>query len=340
MNNIVFVNEHSGSFDKNVVNNVIQSIKIKFDSVEKYVGDYNPETINKEINENSDNLFIIITQYANHAKELSSLINLENIRIIFIVGGDGMTHEVVNGIHTNDTYSNKLDKLVLSIVPLGSGNHLSKALNINSIDDWNNSLHGMKIMTVFPSVVHTKENKQVLSINTIIGGIPQLINDTSSHISKYIPRFVGWLKYDLSTLYNMFLKFDNNITLHLGGDDEINNENNKNSVHDIIAIFIQTTQSCGSDLVISKNIKLDQQNISLSYFSQHGKFRILYEFIKEKFGYESKYMTRIIDKYSVIYLEGSKLSNVTVDGQNEKIPIDSIVMIKKSREFFNFIYLL
>jgi hypothetical protein len=197
----------------------------------------------------------------------------------------------------------------------------------------------MKVMKVFPTVVYTKEKKQVLSINTIIGGIPQLIND--------IPRFAGWLKYDLSTLYNMFLKFDNNITLHSDNSssdnsvDELKNENNENSIHvqDIMAIFINTTQSCGSDLVISKNIKPDQQNVSFSYFPQHSKFRILYEIIKEKFGYESKYMIRIIDKYSVIYLEGSNVTNITVDGQTEKITIDSKTMIKKSSEYFNFICL-
>jgi hypothetical protein len=49
----------------------------------------------------------------------------------------------------------------------------------------------------------------------------------------------------------------------------------------------------------------------------------------------------MIDKYSVVYLEGSgsNLSNLTVDGQNEKIPIDSKIRIKKSLEYFNFICL-
>jgi diacylglycerol kinase family enzyme len=350
MNNIIFVNKHSGSFDNDAFENAIQSIKCKCKSVEKHVGHYTHEMINQESDESGDTLFIVITQHANHARELSSMINLEKIQTVFIAGGDGMVHEVVNGINNNNTYT---ERITFSVIPLGSGNHLSKALNIKSIDDWNKSLDDMKITKVFPTVIYTKEKKQILSINTIIGGMPQLINDTSSHISKYIPRFAGWLKYDISTLYNMFLKFDNNITLHYSGDndgddDEIKNENNEISVHNIIAIFIQTTQSCGSDLVISKHIKPDQQNVSFSYFPQHSKFRILYEFVKEKFGYESKYMTRMIDKYSVIYLEGSgsgsgsgsNLSNVTVDGQNEKISVDSKIMIKKSLESFNFICLL
>ena len=347
MNHIIFVNKHSGSFDNNAFENVIQSIKGKLKSVEKCVDSV--EMINKESTDSSDKLFIFVTQYANHARDVSSLIHLNNFDIVFIVGGDGMIHEVVNGVNNNNTYTER--RITLSVIPLGSGNHLSKALNIKSIDDWNKSLDDMKVMKVFPTVVYTKEKKQVLSINTIIGGIPQLINDTSSQISKYIPRFAGWLKYDLSTLYNMFLKFDNNnITLHSDNSssdnsdnsvDELKNENNENSIHvqDIMAIFINTTQSCGSDLVISKNIKPDQQNVSFSYFPQHSKFRILYEFIKEKFGYESKYMIRIIDKYSVIYLEGSNVTNITVDGQTEKITIDSKTMIKKSSEYFNFFYI-
>ena len=50
-------------------------------------------------------------------------------------------------------------------------------------------------------------------------------------------------------------------------------------------------------------------------------------------------MIRIIDKYSVLYLEGSNVTNITVDGQTEKITIDSKTMIKKSSEYFNFICL-
>ena len=322
MNHIIFVNKQSGSFNNDAFENVIQSIKGKLKSVEKCVDSI--EMINKESNDSSDKLFIFVTQYANHARDVSSLINLEKIQIVFIVGGDGMIHEVVNGVNNNNTYT---ERIILSVIPFGSGNHLSKALNIKSIDDWNKSLDDMKVMKVFPTVVYTKEKKQVLSIN---------------------PRFAGWLKYDLSTLYNMFSKFDNNITLHSGNSsdnsgDELKKENNENSIHvqDIVAIFINTTQSCGSDLVISKNIKPDQQNVSFSYFSKHSKFRILYEIIKEKFGYESKYMIRVVYKNEVVYLEGGGLflSNITVDGQTEKITIDSKIMIKKSSKYFKFICL-
>jgi diacylglycerol kinase family enzyme len=128
MNHIIFVNKHSGSFDNNAFENVIQSIKGKLKSVEKCVDSV--EMINKESNDSSDKLFIFVTQYANHARDVSSLIHLNNFDIVFIVGGDGMIHEVVNGVNNNNTYTER--RITLSVIPLGSGNHLSKALNIKS----------------------------------------------------------------------------------------------------------------------------------------------------------------------------------------------------------------
>ena len=327
MNNLIIVNEHSGSFDANTLDYVIQCIKYKFNLVEKYISYDTYEMINQKNNENINTLFIFVTRHINHAKNISSLIYLGNFHIIFIAGGDGMIHEIVNGLNHNKTYSNKN---ILSVIPFGSGNHLSKSLNIHSIDEWYNSLDKMQITKVFPTIVHTNDHRQILSINTIIGGLPELINSNSAHISKYIPRFAGWLKYDVSTLYSIFSDFDN-IMLQVG-------DQNESSIHYIAAIFIQTTQSCGSDFIISADIKPDQKNISLSYFLQQNKFRLLYELVKEKLGYQSKYMTRKINKYNVVYLEGSHLSTITIDGQNEKIHLDSRIMIKKSLEYFNFIH--
>jgi diacylglycerol kinase family enzyme len=329
MNNLIIINEHSGSFDANTLHYVIQCIKHKFNLVEKHISDDTYEMINQKNNENINTLFIFVTRHINHAKELSSLIYLDNFHIIFIVGGDGMIHEIVNGMNHNKMYSNK--NILLSVIPFGSGNHLSKSLNIHSIDEWYNSLDKMQIMKVFPTIVHTHDHQQILSINTIIGGLPKLINSNSTYISKYIPRFAGWLKYDLSTLYSIFLDFDN-IMLQIGNNDE-------SSIHYIAALFIQTTQSCGSNFIISTDIKPDQTNISLSYFLQQNKFRLLYEIIKEKFGYQSKYMLRYINKHNVVYVRGSHLSTITIDGQNEKIHLDSRIMIKKSLEYFNFIHL-
>lgn len=75
MNHIIFVNKHSGSFDNDAFENVIQSIKSKFNCVEKCVDSI--EMINKESNDSSDKLFIFVTQYANHARDVSSFNSLE-----------------------------------------------------------------------------------------------------------------------------------------------------------------------------------------------------------------------------------------------------------------------
>ena len=327
MNNLLFVNTNSGSFNEKILNNVIEKIKNKFNSVIEYY-DY---TSDKTETENVDKLIIIKSQYANHAREVSTTYPLQHVHIIFIMGGDGMMHEVVNGLYRNNTFNNKI---ILSTIPSGSGNHLSKALHIHSINGWGESLHKMELTRVFPTIVHTSDDKKILSINTIIGGLPRSINDTASYIAHYIPHFIGWLKYDLSTLFNIFLKTENNITLYCNCDAT---DNNESSIHNIIAIFIQTTQTCGSDLMISRNISLDQQNISLSYFTDYSKIRILYEFVKEKLGYESQYLIRSINEHGIIRLKGT--SSVSIDGQNEHIPIDCGIKINRSSEYFNFIIL-
>lgn len=153
MNNLLFVNPNSGSFNEKILNNVIEKIKNKFNSVIEYY-DY---TSYKTETENVDKLIIIKSQYANHAREVSTTYPLEHVHIIFIMGGDGMMHEVVNGLYMNNTFNNKI---ILSTIPSGSGNHLSKALHIHSINGWCESLHKMELTRVFPTVVHTSDDKK------------------------------------------------------------------------------------------------------------------------------------------------------------------------------------
>ena len=344
MNNILFVNPTSGSFDELSLNRVVDRIKEKFN--QQVVHHDNAQLINNQKNK----LIIVRTQYADHAKELSSVIDLNNIHIIFIMGGDGIVHEVVNGLYQNRKLKFHINhnKLILSVIPSGSGNHLSKVLNIKSFEDWIESLYRsaadpIKLTKVFPTVVQTAvqtivqttvqtavqtANREILSINTIVGGLPKGINDTASFISKYIPKFIGWIKYDISTFVNLFFKksFRGREAINLICD-------NDHHINNVIAIFIQTTESCGADLIISRKIKLDQKNISMSYFTDHNVIRILYEFIKEKLGYQSNYLIRSIDNYQTVCLKG--VGNITIDGQNEQIPLDCT--IKRSTEYINFL---
>lgn len=65
---------------------------------------------------------IAFTKYAKHGIEITKNAVLNGISIIVAVGGDGSVNDIVNGIIGSET--------TLAIIPKGSGNGLSRSLNI------------------------------------------------------------------------------------------------------------------------------------------------------------------------------------------------------------------
>lgn len=69
---------------------------------------------------------MILTEYAGHAIELVKAIP-ETYDTLIAIGGDGLIHEVVNGLMTIPADS----RPVLAIVPVGSGNDYAKTLGMS-----------------------------------------------------------------------------------------------------------------------------------------------------------------------------------------------------------------
>jgi len=109
--NLIIINPVSGKGN---------SLKIFSDKIKNYLKYYD-----------LDNLYI--TKYKGHATEIilnTNIIDKKYIKNIILIGGDGLIHEVVQGLIQRNVY----DKPIY-IVPTGSGNGLAKSLNINNIDD-------------------------------------------------------------------------------------------------------------------------------------------------------------------------------------------------------------
>jgi sphingosine kinase len=71
---------------------------------------------------------LIVTEYANHARNYVKDIDHSNIEAILIVGGDGLYYEVLNGILDRDDGLEILKYLPLFPIPGGSGNGLVKSI--------------------------------------------------------------------------------------------------------------------------------------------------------------------------------------------------------------------
>ena len=70
----------------------------------------------------------IVTEYANHAYEIVSSLDMTKYTSILTVSGDGLLHEVVNGIMSRSDWMEVVNKISIAPLPGGSANGLSKSI--------------------------------------------------------------------------------------------------------------------------------------------------------------------------------------------------------------------
>ena len=70
----------------------------------------------------------LVTTHAGHASEIAAGINLDDVDGIVCVGGDGLLHELVNGLMVRPDASAAVAQLHLGVLPGGSANSLCTSL--------------------------------------------------------------------------------------------------------------------------------------------------------------------------------------------------------------------
>ncbi|ODV85522.1 hypothetical protein CANARDRAFT_7632 [[Candida] arabinofermentans NRRL YB-2248] len=65
------------------------------------------------------------TQYSGHAVELARDLNIDKYDIIICASGDGIPHEIINGLYEREDKAAAFNKLVICQTPSGSGNAMS-----------------------------------------------------------------------------------------------------------------------------------------------------------------------------------------------------------------------
>ena len=82
-----------------------------------------PRLIDTVVDQDRNDVSIVMSEYAGHAREIASMAVNENIDIVVAIGGDGTVNEVGSALCGTDT--------ALAIVPSGSGNGLARHLRIS-----------------------------------------------------------------------------------------------------------------------------------------------------------------------------------------------------------------
>ena len=126
------------------------------------------ETIKTELDNHYLTYDVVFTKYSNHAQELAYSICTadDTIKNLVVVGGDGTINEVINGIPD-------YDKVILSYIPLGSGNDLARGLEIGTdlLKNITRTLHPTKFRYIDHGVIHSDEinSKRTFAVSSSIG---------------------------------------------------------------------------------------------------------------------------------------------------------------------------
>ncbi|KAI7816525.1 ATP-NAD kinase-like domain-containing protein [Gamsiella multidivaricata] len=71
------------------------------------------------------------TEYGRHAIDIAYKVNLEELDTLAVVSGDGVLHEIINGLLSRPDW-NQSRRLPISIIPAGSGNAIATSLGTRS----------------------------------------------------------------------------------------------------------------------------------------------------------------------------------------------------------------
>jgi len=72
---------------------------------------------------------LFVTKHSNYAIEFMSTRRMDDWCSIIAVGGDGLFHEIINGLLRREDWAKVLDSIALGIIPCGSGNGLARSIS-------------------------------------------------------------------------------------------------------------------------------------------------------------------------------------------------------------------
>ena len=158
------------------------------------------------------NYEILETQYAGHAKDAIQKKNLDDYCGLVIISGDGLLHEVFNGLYNLHNWNHVMGSLPVGIMPGGSGNALSCALlhqmkqpfdgmnNLGTNGALKNIINGLKYRktTNLDFIEVETDGKRVI---TFLGVTMGLIADVD--LGTEFLRFLGYMRAYLAVLWRI-----------------------------------------------------------------------------------------------------------------------------------------
>jgi len=90
----------------------------------------------------------IDTEYGKHAVDIAHKVDLKQVDTLVVVSGDGVLHEIINGLLTRADWD-QARRLPISIIPAGSGNAIA-----TSIGKWERKHTGFPLTNESRTWIH------------------------------------------------------------------------------------------------------------------------------------------------------------------------------------------
>ncbi|CCK70532.1 sphinganine kinase LCB5 KNAG_0E02730 [Huiozyma naganishii CBS 8797] len=151
----------------------------------------------------SDFMFdLVYTKYSGHAIEIAKNMDIEKYDTIACASGDGIPHEVINGLYRRHDRVRAFNKLAITEIPCGSGNAMSVSCN------WTNNPSYATLFII--KSVETRSDIMCLSQPSYEAGVPKLsfLSQTygiiaESDINTEFIRWMGPARFELGVAFNI-----------------------------------------------------------------------------------------------------------------------------------------
>ncbi len=239
---------------------------------------------------------IIKTTHKNHPYEIAKKLHIDKFSAIYIIGGDGTMHEVINGMLSRT--DNK--QIPIGLIPGGTGNSFMHDLNCLNPIEAANQIIKMKKRKIDLIKITTK-NEILYSFNVSGWGIPPDINILAEKM-----RWMGLQRYNIASLIEI-MKFKKRKCKLIINEENISN--------DYAFVLCCNTIHTGKGMKIAPKAKLNDGLMDVVAVQKTNRFKLLRLFPKI---FSGNHINDSVVKYhqvKSIYIQPDINSNLIIDGE-------------------------
>lgn len=203
-----------------------------------------------------------LTDYPEHAVELTKKANLKSYDAVVAAGGDGTLFEVINGYYLNKTRK----KIPLGILPVGTGNAVARDLELH-VSKWKEAIKIISEMKPRKLDVgkFTSHGQSYYFLNILGLGFVADVTKTAKKLKIF-----GNVSYSLGVLFHILFLRSHKITITLDGK-EFKRDN----------IFVEVSNTTyTSNFYMAPNAEIDDGLLDITLLGKMGRIGLLKAFPK------------------------------------------------------------